>query len=369
MLKSPDQVIPPKGQQGTTTPAFMTPALETSDYLGLVDMLKNGGPHITDKSKTSAELKWQATIAKDKEKIKKFIKNVLQVRGFHAFLFMMKGSCFVQMAHSVAKFATINPIAEDVEGKIFAFIGDRLSNKEPQAILIPTNAWTTWMTHKVGNNVKMMTEHYKDKQNYGSLYQEAGAKMNKHVPNILAILLSAVKLFSLHGKEKIPHECLDLLMRHVNNPDMVENKDEWNLIRDWLITATYCDGKKKKKSSILGIETETITCEDDEVRQWISQRLDETMEPHRKPPPMMMPPSQTAHNNAFPPPHMPPQSTGLTANIGRAIGIALKTATTPGGILPMGTKNVEVVRPYTRDKYGLIMVFCNVVCACDLPRI
>jgi hypothetical protein len=91
--------------------------------------------------------------------------------------------------------------------------------------------------------------------------------MNKHVPNILAIPLSAVKLFSLHRKGKMPHECLDLLMRHVNNPDMVENMDKWNLIRDWLITATYCNRKKKKKSCVLGIETETVTCNDDEVRQ------------------------------------------------------------------------------------------------------
>jgi hypothetical protein len=117
-------------------------------------MLKNGGPRITNKSKTSAEQKWQATIAKDKEKIKKFLENVLQVRGFHAFLFMMKDSCFMQVAHSIAKFATINQIAEDVDGKIFAFIGDRLSDQEPQAILIPTNAWMTWTMHKVGNNVE-----------------------------------------------------------------------------------------------------------------------------------------------------------------------------------------------------------------------
>jgi hypothetical protein len=157
------------------------------------------------------------------------------------------------MAHSVAKFATTNPIAEDVDGKIFTFIGDRLSNQEPQAILIPTNAWTTWTMHKVGNNVKMMTEHYKDKQNYGSLYQEGGAKTNKHVPNILAILLSAVKLFSLHRKGKMPHECLDLLMRHVNDPDMVENKDEWNLTRDWLLTPPNATERRRKNQASLGL--------------------------------------------------------------------------------------------------------------------
>jgi hypothetical protein len=89
----------------------------------------------------------------------------------------------------------------------------------------------------------------------------------------------------------------------------------------------------------------------------------------RKLPPMMMPLPQTAHNNAFLPPHMPPQNTGLAADIRQAVGIALKTSTTPGVILPMGTKDVEVVRPYTRGEYGLIMAFCNVVHARNLPRI
>jgi hypothetical protein len=135
------------------------------------------------------------------------------------------------------------------------------------------------------------------------------------VLNILAILLSTVKLFSLLGKGKMPHECLDLLMRHVNDPDMVENKDGWNLIWDRLITATYCNEKKKKKSSVHGIETETVTCNDNEVQQWISQHLDETMGSRRKLPLMMMPLPQMAHNNASPPPHMPPQNTGLAADI------------------------------------------------------
>jgi hypothetical protein len=221
-----------------TTTATTTPATGNTAYLGLADMLSRGGPRLTDRSKISSELKWQSTNGKDKDKIKKFLKNVLQVRGLHVFLFMTKDSCFVQMAHSVAKFATINPIAEDVDGKIFAFIDDRLSNQEPQAILIPTNEWTTWMTCKVSTDVKRMTEHYKDRRNYGKLYQEAGAKTIKHVPNILAILLSPVRLLNLQKKGKMPHECLDLLMRQINNPDIVDDKDEWNLVKDWLITAT-----------------------------------------------------------------------------------------------------------------------------------
>jgi hypothetical protein len=127
----------------------------------------------------------------------------------------------------------------------------------------------------------------------------------------------------LQKKGKMPHECLDLLMRQINDPDIVDNKDEWNLVRDWLITATDSDGKKKKKSSIVGIDIEGVMCDNNEVRQWIGQRLDETMGPCRKPPPMVMPPPPMVHNTAFSPPHMPPQNTGLAADIGQAIGIAL----------------------------------------------
>ncbi len=85
--------------------------------------------------------------------------------------------------------------------------------------------------------------------------------------------------------------------------------------------------------------------------------MDETMGPCRKPPPMEMPSPPMVHITAFPPPHMPPQNTGLAADIGQAIGIGLKIASTPSGVLPTGTKDIDVMCPYTRDEYGLLMVF------------
>jgi hypothetical protein len=142
------------------------------------------------------------------------------------------------MAHSVAKFATVNPIAGEVDGKIFGFIGNRQMDQEPRAVLIPTNAWMTWAYHKVGGDAKAMTDHYRDKANYGKLYQEPGARSTTHVPNILAIPLSAVRLLELHKKGKMPHECLKIIMSHINDPTVGADKDAWNLVRDWLITAT-----------------------------------------------------------------------------------------------------------------------------------
>ncbi len=99
--------IPPRGQQQPITPnarvlqpmAFAatpttSPAASAPAYSGLDEMLARGGA-CQEMTKTSTELKWQAKIAKDKDKVKKFLEKVLQVRGFHAFLFMTKDSCFV----------------------------------------------------------------------------------------------------------------------------------------------------------------------------------------------------------------------------------------------------------------------------------
>ncbi len=84
----------------------------------------------------------------------------------------------------------------------------------------------------------------------------------------------------------------------------------------------------------------------------------------------MGPPQQVLANSTTfqPPTHMLPMNIGLAKDIGRAIGLALRTAT-PAGAMPTATKGTDVVRPYTKDKYALIMGFCNVVRAQDIPQI
>jgi hypothetical protein len=183
---------------------------------------------------------------------------------------------------------------------------------------------------------------------------------------MLAIPLIAVKLFELHKKGKMPHECLDVLISHLEENN--NSGDEWSLIRDWLITAAHCDAKKRRKSSVVGIEIEGVTCDDDEVREWSKNRLDETIGPRRKQPtPQALPPLQQMAT-PFAPYQAPPQSTGLAADIGRAIGLALRTASVPSGSAHTA-KDTEVVRPYTKDEYGLLMAFCDVIRARDIPSI
>ncbi len=79
---------------------------------------------------------------------------------------------------------------------------------------------------------------------------------------MLAIPLIAVKLFKLHKKGKMPHECLDVLISHLEENN--NSGDKWSLIRDWLITAAHFDAKKLNKSRVVGIVIEGVTCDDDD---------------------------------------------------------------------------------------------------------
>ncbi len=76
-----------------------------------------------------------------------------------------------------------------------------------------------------------MMEHYKDKNNYGILYQETGARALKQVPNMLAIPLVAVRLFKLHKKGKMPHECLNLLLSHIEENKEGYDKAEFSKVK------------------------------------------------------------------------------------------------------------------------------------------
>jgi hypothetical protein len=229
---------------------------------------------------------------------------------------MTKETCFVRITHSVAKFPTVNPITGEVDGKVFAFIGNRLINQEPRAVLIPTSVRMAWAHHKVGENTKAMTDHYNDTANYVKLYQEHGGRATKHVSNILAIPLSTVRLFELHKQGKMSHECLEILINHINDPTMVDDKDKWDLVRNWLITATCRDVKKNKDTIILGINIDLVTCDNKEVREWISQWIDKAIGTCQKSPPAILLPQQVANSTTFQPMHMPPMNTGLDEDIG-----------------------------------------------------
>jgi hypothetical protein len=76
-----DQRLPTWVQQlPAITATTTTPAVGEVAYLGLTDMLDRGEARLSNRTKISSELKWQLKNGKDKEKNKKFLESILQVR-------------------------------------------------------------------------------------------------------------------------------------------------------------------------------------------------------------------------------------------------------------------------------------------------
>jgi hypothetical protein len=94
-------------------------------YSGIGDVVERTGRKLDDDWFIRMELNWQNQVSSNKEKQKGFQEKVLRSPGFRPFLFMMKGSHFVRMGHSIAKFASTTQSNQELNGKVITFFGDR----------------------------------------------------------------------------------------------------------------------------------------------------------------------------------------------------------------------------------------------------
>jgi hypothetical protein len=278
---------------------------------------------------------------------------------------MMKGSHFVRMGHSIAKFASTTQSNHELDGKGITFIGDRRARQEPLAVILPQKAWT-WATHKVYSKAKKMATFYANERNYGKYFvgtEEAGI----NVPFVLFIPLIAVKILNLHNKSEMPHECYSLIKAYISSPKTSLDEEHWGLVLDWLLTASQ--GKEKKKRSVLVMELDEVACNDFGVQEWMADRVNETLGPRQKEPPsgppLGPPPAVFTPRQQYPQ-HLLPIMGNIGTELGRALGLALKKASSTGsGLLESDTS----IQPYMRDEYACIMAFCNVQQAQDIPKL
>jgi hypothetical protein len=94
-----------------------TPTTSTH-YSGIGDVVERTGRKLDDDQFITTKLNWQNQVSSNKEKQKGFWEKVLQSPGFRPFLFMMKGSHFVRMGHSIAKFASTTQSDQELDGKV-----------------------------------------------------------------------------------------------------------------------------------------------------------------------------------------------------------------------------------------------------------
>ncbi len=210
-----------------------------------------------------------------------------------------------------------------------------------------------------------MVTFYADNRNYGKYF--VGTEVGINVPFVMFIPLIAAKILDLHNKSKMPHECYSFLKAYISSPNTSLDEEHWGLVLDWLLTVSQ--GDKKKKQSVLPMELDAVACDDFGVQEWMADRVNETLGPRRKEPlsgTPLGPPSAVFAPRPQYPQHLLPIMGNIGAEIGQALGLALKTASSMGsGVLESDTS----IQPYMRDEYACIMAFCNVQRAQDIPKI
>ena len=141
---------------------------------------------------------------------------------------MTRGSHFVHMGHSIAKYASATQSDQELDGKVITFVGNRCARQELLAVILPQKAWT-WATHKVYSKADEMVTFYADDRNYGNYFvgtEEVGINM----PFVLFILLIAAKILDLHNKSKMPHQCYSLLKAYILSPNTSLDEKHWGLV-------------------------------------------------------------------------------------------------------------------------------------------
>jgi hypothetical protein len=98
------------------------PPTISTRYSGIGDVVEKGGRRLNDDWFITTELNWQNQVSSDKEKQKGFQEKVLQSPGFRPFLCMTRGSHFMCMGHSIAKYASATQSDQELDGKVITLL-------------------------------------------------------------------------------------------------------------------------------------------------------------------------------------------------------------------------------------------------------
>jgi hypothetical protein len=166
-------------------------------YSAIREALDKMDQHTTNDERIKGELNWQKSIASLRPEQKEFINKATQLIDFHAFVFMIKGSGFVKMGHTISKFTSMSLATEELDGKIFGFLGDRRDHSEPKVIEIPAKYLSTWLTVKANTDPTEMVNYYLGSTVDRTKFWFGGSpKVNVCVPNVLG----RIGTYSLSGR-------------------------------------------------------------------------------------------------------------------------------------------------------------------------
>lgn len=158
-------------------------------------------------------------------------------------------------------------------------MGDRTQHTSPTPVALPVrNAWD-WARVQVCMDTAAFTLYYQDVDNNKKLWiTPGGAIEERQLPHMLAL----PSFIARQLQEKGP--CLPIQLYRAASEHTMDGGEsqltqaEWKLVLDWSVAASQVDGGG---SSVLALETEVVSLQDPEVRQWCVNTLTRTMGQHQ----------------------------------------------------------------------------------------
>jgi hypothetical protein len=241
-------------------------------YSAIGETIAKMGSRTVNDERIKGELRWQQSLTNKRTEQKEFVHSALQLLSFRAFVFMIQGSGFVKMGHSQSKFTSMLSTTDELNGKIFGFLGDRREHVDPKIMEIPEKYFGQWHTVKALTDPADMDTWYSGNISNRTTFWSGGtSKTNVTLPYILFLPTVAVKMLGLDRQSLTPFECYNIIRHHINGPDTKLSAADWTLVLSWFITANQ--GKSSTKESLLKIETLSVMNDDEEFKEWIDTRL------------------------------------------------------------------------------------------------
>ena len=257
--------------------------------------------------------------------------------------------------------ATIYSTATDIatfHGKIVLFIGDRKVTWDCIPVVLPPVSAFKWIKCKVHDLAALQEWYADDRSQYGKLrdpQQGDEAKVDVHVPRMIALPLQAAQLFMNFKGAVMPHELLAEIELHLASPKTaLGNGDEWGLVKKWLTVAAQTDGGQSanKPKSYIAFATTAIITNDELIQRWMTDQLIDATMGRR--------PEATSHSTTGGMQSMTSMSGIIAVEVGKGVGRAMQNVARSSPTPASSSGSGDDTKPYTKDHIATLLCFHGV---------
>lgn len=330
------------------------------EYSGIASALERLAPLLTD-ADTARNLRWQREVDGDKDKLRVWQMEATGSSGLQFYAYMQPGEAFLVLGHSLSCIYSTTTDVSSYHGKLVLFIGDRTSTRECTPVILPTPSALGWLKCSICEDKSKLADWYADNRSeYGNYWDPLpadGARVEHHVPKLLALPLWAVKLYQEFKGPVMPHEMIASVERHLaSDATTLDNGNDWNLVKTWLLVASQRSdggGDPSKRKPFLAVRTDPLLSNDPLILRWITERLDASL--GRRPDLTSTSTTVGIQGNMAVVQNM---SGIIASEVGKGLGVAMQNAAKAGPSQLAGAgATSDDAKPYTQDQIATLLGF------------